>query len=115
MRGFLLDQNVPAQLTFAPSLPVIAAAALGLGENPTDTILWNHARENRLAIVSKDGDFSNRMILATPPPWVVHLRFGNLRRREYHAHLARVWPQVEAMLPAHKIVNVFLDRVEGIT
>jgi len=65
-------------------------------------------------IVSKDADFSERIILRTPSPWVVHLRFGNLRRREYHALLARVWPQVEAFLKTYKLVNVYADRVEGV-
>ena len=53
--------------------------------------------------------------MAAPPPWVVHLRFGNLRRKEYHAHLTRVWPQVEALLKSHKLVNVYADRVEGVS
>lgn len=112
MKGWLLDQNVPAQLAFAPALPVVPASSLG--PNPTDTELWEYARERELAIVSKDADFSGRIILQTPPPWVVHLKFGNLRRREFHAVLARAWPQIEALLPAHKLVNVYADRVEGI-
>jgi hypothetical protein len=45
-----------------------------------------------------------------PPPWVVHLRFGNLRRREFHTVLARAW----RLLLTHKLVNVYTDRVEGI-
>ena len=65
-------------------------------------------------IVSKDADFSHRMMIAPPPPWVVHLRFGNLRRREFHALLARLWPRIEALLPEHKLVNVYADRVEGV-
>lgn len=113
MKGWLLDQNLPARLAFTPALPVTPAAALG--GRPTDSRLWNHAQEHELAIVSKDADFSDRIILQTPPPWVVHLRFGNLRRREYHAVLARAWPQVEALLPEHKLVNVYADRVEGIS
>ena len=64
--------------------------------------------------MTKDADFSGRIILQTPPPWIVHLRFGNLRRREFHAVLARVWPQVEALLPTHKLVNVYPDRVEAV-
>ena len=52
--------------------------------------------------------------MQTPPPWVVHLRFGNLRRNEFHALLARVWPQIERLLKSHKLVNVYSDRLEGI-
>jgi predicted nuclease of predicted toxin-antitoxin system len=64
--------------------------------------------------VTKDADFSDRIILGAPPPWVVHLRFGNLRRGDFHALFARVWPQVEALLKTHKLVNVYAERVEGI-
>ena len=113
MKGFLFDQNLPARMTFKPALPVIATTALG--PNPTDSEVWEHAKQKRLVIVSKDTDFSDRIIVNTPPPWVVHLRFGNLRRLDYHALLARVWPQIETLLQSHKLVNVYADRVEGIS
>ncbi len=112
MKGWLLDQNLPARLTFVPLLPVTSAIAVGA--SPTDSELWSYAREHELAIVTKDADFSGRIILEIPPPWIVHLRFGNLRRREFHALLERAWPQIEKLLPAHKLVNVFNDRVESI-
>jgi predicted nuclease of predicted toxin-antitoxin system len=112
MKGWLLDQNLPAQLTFAPALPTIAATTLG--SSPTDSELWNYARQHALAIITKDADFSGRVILHTPPPWIVHLRFGNLRRRDFHTVLARMWPQIEAHLPAHKLINVYADRVEAV-
>lgn len=113
MKGFLLDQNLPARLTFAPALPVTAAVAVGA--NPTDSELWDYARREELVIVSKDADFSGRIILGAPPPWVVHLRFGNLRRKDFHALLARVWPQIERLLLTNKLVNVYADRVEGVS
>ena len=113
MKGLLFDENLPTRLTFPPGLPVASVA--GLGVSPSDTQVWEHARREELVIVTKDADFSGRIILHTPPPWVVHLRFGNLRRREFHALLARVWPQVEALLKTHKLVNVHADRVEGIS
>ena len=112
MKGFLFDENLPRQVQFSPSLPVVPAAQIGA--SPTDTMVWEFARQRELVIVSKDADFSERIITRQPPPWVVHLRFGNLRRREFHALLARVWPQVEALLKSHKLVNVYADRVEGI-
>jgi predicted nuclease of predicted toxin-antitoxin system len=67
-----------------------------------------------LAIVSKDTEFSDRIIASSPPPRVVHLRFGNLPRNEFHAVLARRWPQIESLLKTNKLVNVYIDRLEGI-
>ena len=93
MNGFLFDENLPARLRFTPGLPLTAVSELG--PSPTDTQVWDFARQRELVIVTKDADFSERIILHTPPPWVVHLRFGNLRRTEFHILLARVWPQVE--------------------
>ena len=64
-------------------------------------------------IVTKDADFSDRILVSTPPPWIVHLRFGNMRRQEFHRFLAALWPQVEALLPANKLVCVYADRIEA--
>lgn len=112
MRGFLFDENLPKRLEFSPSLPLVAFSELGT--SPTDTAIWEFARERNLVIVSKDADFSERIIARRPPPWVVHLRFGNLRSRDFHRLLARLWPQVESLLRSNKLVNVYADRVEGV-
>jgi predicted nuclease of predicted toxin-antitoxin system len=112
MKGFLFDANVPSRLQFKPSLPLISLSAVG--PNPTDTNIWNYAASHQLVIVSKDTDFSDRIIIRTSPPWVVHIRFGNMRKREFHRALARLWPQVEILIKTHKLVNVYADRVEGI-
>ncbi len=45
---------------------------------------------------------------------MVHLRFGNLRKNDFHALLDRVWPQIETLLKSHKLVNVHADRLEGV-
>jgi predicted nuclease of predicted toxin-antitoxin system len=112
MKGLIFDQNFPSRIRFIPHLPLILLS--DIGSNPTDTEVWDFARKRQLVIVSKDADFSQRIIVNTPPPWVVHLRFGNLRRTEFHARLARAWPQVEVLLKTHKLVNVYLDQVEGV-
>lgn len=111
MNGFLLDENLPGGLSFQPSLPV--SHALDMGANPTDSELWSFAKERRLVIVTKDADFSDRILVSTPPPWIVHLRFGNMRRKEFHRFLAAVWPQVESLLPTNKLVCVYADRIEA--
>ncbi len=112
MKGFLFDENLPSRLQFSPKLPVVPFSRAG--KTPTDSQLWEFARTHDLVIVTKDADFSQRIITTSPPPRVVHLRCGNLRFAEFHALLARVWPQIETLLKSHKLVNVYRDRLEGI-
>jgi len=112
LTGYLLDENLPRRLTFAPSLPVTHAT--DLAASPSDTLLWEHARAHRLAIVSKDADFSDRIMLSAPPPWVVRLTLGNMRLRDYHAVLARAWPRIEELLPAHKLLIVHANSIEAV-
>ena len=112
MKGFLFDENLPARLRFSPRLPIVPASKIG--RNPSNSQIWEFARKHDLVIVSKDADFSDRIITNSPPPRAVHLRFGNLRRNEFHVLLARVWPQIETLLKSHKLVNVYADRLEGI-
>ena len=112
MTGFLLDENIPRQTTLLASLPITHAT--DLGSSISDSDIWAHAKKHSLVIITKDTDFSNRAIVSSPPPWIVHLRFGNLKRRDYHMFLSRVWPQIEKLLPAHKLINVYFDRIEGI-
>jgi hypothetical protein len=37
-----------------------------------------------------------------------------MRRRDFHAYLAQVWPRVEYLVATHKLVNVYRDRIEAI-
>ena len=113
MKGFLFDENLPRRIRFTPSQPVTHVETLGA--SPEDSSVWKFARQGELVIVTKDADFSDRILPSQPPPWVVHLRIGNTRRADFHAFLARIWPQVETLLPAHKLVNVYADRIEAVS
>jgi predicted nuclease of predicted toxin-antitoxin system len=112
MKGFLFDENLPQHIDFSPTFPAVSISEVG--SSPTDSAVWEFARKRELVIVSKDADFSDRIIVQQPPPWVVHLRFGNLRKKDFHALLGRVWPKIETLLKSHKLVNVYSDRLEGI-
>jgi predicted nuclease of predicted toxin-antitoxin system len=54
-----------------------------LGRIPRDTEIWQYAKDKKLVIVTKDTDFSDRLMLDFSPPKVVHLRVGNIRKREW--------------------------------
>ena len=112
MRGFLFDENLPRVPTLQTGLPV--THALDLGSRPTASQLWAHAQRNDLAIVTKDSDFSQRIVLGVPPPRVIHLRVGNMRGRDFAVWLERIWPHIESAIGTHKLVNVYRDRVEAV-
>lgn len=112
MNGFLFDENLPAKIQFTPSFPVTHVSILG--KSPNDAQIWEYAKQNDFVIVTKDVDFSDRIIISSPPPRVIHLRFGNMRKRKFHAHLARVWPKIEELIGNHRLINVYLDRIETV-
>jgi predicted nuclease of predicted toxin-antitoxin system len=112
MRGFLFDENLPQVPSLRSNFPISHASELG--GRPTDSELWLHARDNDLAIVTKDADFSQRIVLSAPPPRVVHLRVGNMRRRDFEAWLRSVWPRIESLVPINKLVAAYRDRIEAV-
>lgn len=112
MTGYLFDENIPSKIRFEPSYPVTHVSTLG--KSLSDGEIWRYAEQNDLAIVTKDSDFSDRIIVSSPPPRVIHLRFANMRRKEFHAYLSRVWPRVESLIATHKLVNVYFDKLEYI-
>ena len=113
VRGVLIDENMPERLPLPSNVSSIHSTALG--NSLSDRFIWDHAKANALAIITKDSDFTDLVMLSTPPPWVVRFRIGNMRRLALLALVAKVWPQIEQLLPAHKLINVYHDRIEAIT
>ena len=113
MKGLLLDENLPYRLCFPVALPIIHST--DLGNSVSDSDLWNYSKENGLVIVTKDADFSDRIAVADPPPWVIHVRFGNIRGKVFHEFFAKHWTKIFGLLPAHKLINVYYDRIEALS
>jgi predicted nuclease of predicted toxin-antitoxin system len=55
----------------------------------SDEAIWEYARVNGFALVSKDSDFSQRSLLHGHPPKVIWLRLGNCARGDLLALLIR--------------------------
>lgn len=85
-----------------------------MNDSFSDEEVWNYAKENNLTIISKDADFSNRMMVEIPPPRIVHLRIGNMKLNAMHTLLNRIWKDIELMSEKNKLVIVFEDSIEGI-
>ena len=110
MIRFLIDENLPA--TLATKLPVVCMHATDLGEQPTDTFLWEYARGEGWSLLTKDTDFFDRLTLIGPPPKVVWLRTGNLRRMELEELVAAQIHRVLSLLEGADLVEVHADRLE---
>ena len=112
MLRFLIDANLPYRFEIWRGPAFIHV--FDLDDTWTDSKIWRHARENDLVIVSKDADFSDRIMVAEPPPRVIHIRIGNLKMRELHGVIARGWPQAAALAESHKLVIFHQHVIECI-
>jgi predicted nuclease of predicted toxin-antitoxin system len=112
MPRYLVDVNLPRFFAQWNSPEYIHQ--LDIDETLPDQLIWEYARENGLTIISKDSDFSNRILLTEPPPKVIHIRLGNLTMRQFHQAVAQCWDQVLELNTTHKLVIVFNDRIMSI-
>ena len=112
MPKFLIDVNLPYLFSLWKDDDCVHQNDISDGW--TDTQIWNYARANNLTIVSKDSDFSNRVLFHHPPPKVIHIRLGNLKMREFFVAINSVWEEVLGLNRDHKLVTVFRDRIEAI-
>jgi len=112
MPKFLIDINLPYYLALWNSSEFIHQK--DLNNKWTDEEIWIYAKNNNLTIITKDVDFSNKIMLSVPPPKVIHIRFGNLKMKPFFMVMNSLWNQILEINSNHKLVNVFIDRIEGI-
>lgn len=79
-----------------------------------DNDIWQYALINNLTIITKDSDFSYRMIQKEPPPRVIHLKLGNMKLKEFNAFIETNWQKIEELSTEYKLVRVYFDRFEAI-
>ncbi|MBU2447470.1 MAG: DUF5615 family PIN-like protein [Bacteroidetes bacterium] len=112
MARFLIDANLPYYFSLWKSEDYIHVK--DLNDTLTDEEIWEYAEKNNLTIVSKDSDFSNRILIKNPPPRVIHIKIGNLRINELFILLEKLWNEVIKFNSKYKLVNVYRDHIEGI-
>jgi predicted nuclease of predicted toxin-antitoxin system len=112
MVRYLIDANLPYFFSLWKGPDCVHLR--DLDDSWTDSQVWSHAKQEGLTIVSKDTDFSDRILLATPPPRVIHIRVGNLKMRDFHQAIAGRWADICDLSRQCKLVRVFEDRIEGI-
>lgn len=112
MKKYLVDANLPSKIAIWRTEEFEFVA--NIDDEWTDTEIWNYARLHDLTIISKDSDFSHRIISSHPPPRIIHVKIGNLKLKEFISFIERIRNSVSKLSDTHKLVNLFIDRIEGV-
>ncbi|TRW23127.1 hypothetical protein FMM05_15665 [Flavobacterium zepuense] len=111
MADFLIDVNLPYYFSLWNSDSFIHQK--DINDEWTDEQIWKYAQENNLTILTKDSDFSNKILLRQPPPKIIHIRFGNMKMKDFYDTISKLWSDVLILNKNNKLVNVFKDRIEA--
>ena len=99
---FLIDAQLPPAL--ATALKAAGHDAMHVEDvglrHAKDSVIWAHALAESRVIVTKDEDFPNRLLVATPAPQIVWLRVPNCSKRQLLRWLLPELPQIVRALEA---------------
>ncbi len=112
MAKFLIDINLPYYFALWNTDDFIHQRDIDAKQS--DKEIWDYAADNNLTIITKDVDFSFRIMLQNPPPKVIHIQFGNLKMKPFYNVMNDLWVTILELNSNHKLVNVFIDRIEAI-
>ena len=112
MPHYLVDVNLPYYFSLWNTEEYVHQ--MDIAPRAKDKDIWRYAIDNNLIIVTKDSDFSNRMLLSEPPPKVIHIRTGNMSMKEFHHVISSCWGEVVKMIRYCKLVTIYRDCLQGI-
>lgn len=112
MLRYLIDVNLPYHFSLWNS-PAYQHQR-DVNDEWSDSQIWQYATQSNLTIITKDTDFSNRIMLHEPPPRIIWIGFGNLKMHSFYERMAVCWPDVLLLSDQYKLVRVYIDRVEAV-
>lgn len=94
----LFDQNLSPKLVnrLADLFPGSSHVQTERLDRAHDDQVWEHARQNGFAIVSKDADYNNLSVVRGSPPKVIWLLLGNCTTARVEAALRARFADIEA-------------------
>lgn len=110
MAKYLIDANLPYYFSLWNNPDYIHVN--DLNDAWSDEKIWDYAKEHNLVIITKDADFSIKVLYLGAPPKVIHLRFGNLKIADFHKAISKNWETIKKHIQAYTLINVYLDRIE---
>lgn len=112
MLKYLIDVNLPRRFALWSGDEFVHIA--DIDDKMLDSQIWEYAKDNALTIVTKDADFSELVLLNNPPPRVIHIKFGNMKINDFYQFMNKSWLDICQVSENFKLVNVFVDKIEGI-
>jgi predicted nuclease of predicted toxin-antitoxin system len=112
MKKYLIDANLPRKIKVWQTEDFEFVSEIN--DEWTDSEIWDYAKQNKLIIVSKDADFSHRIMVSNSPPKIIHIKIGNMKLRDFESAIEKVWKRAENLCETHKLVNIFIDRIEAV-
>jgi predicted nuclease of predicted toxin-antitoxin system len=112
MKKYLIDVNLPRYFSLWSGDEY--EHVVNINDELKDSEIWLYAKQQHLTIVTKDADFSDLVLLNEPPPRVIHIKFGNMKMREFHQLLSKIWTDVCLLSEDYKLVRVYQNRIEGV-
>ena len=112
MKKYLVDANLPSKITVWQTDEFEFVNQIN--DEWTDGEIWDYAKQNNLTIISKDSDFSHRIIVSNPPPKIIHIKIGNMKLKDFNLTIENLWKRAKKFSETHKLVNVFIDRIEAV-
>lgn len=112
MARYLIDVNLPYYFNQWKTTDYIHQ--IDIDARWKDKQIWEYAKDKGLTIITKDSDFSNRILLNQPPPKIIHIRTGNMEMDKFSELISKCWEDVLLMSNDHKLVTVFYDHIEGV-
>lgn len=111
MADFLIDVNLPYFFSLWNTESFFHQK--DINDEWRDVQIWIYALGNNMTIITKDSNFSNKILLKQPPPKVIHIRFGNMKTKDFYEAVLKLWDDIRLLNKNHKLVNVFKDRIEA--
>jgi len=110
MAKYLVDANLPYYFGLWNNSDYIHVR--DLDDSWSDEIIWQYAHKNNLIIITKDSDFSTKVLFKGIPPKVIHLKFGNMKMKDFHAFITEIWMDAELAISDNSLINIYIDRIE---
>jgi predicted nuclease of predicted toxin-antitoxin system len=109
---FLIDANLSCKIPTWRGAAFVYQA--DLDPAMSDTAIWEYARLHNMVIVTKDADFTDRISFTNPPPKVIRIGLGNMKKAVLRLAISTIWSEVVELLPTCKYIHVSNTNIEGI-